>query len=109
MYILRLGEFDDWLRSIKDKVSKQKIVVRIQRLEEGNPGDCKAVGAGVLELRISFGPGLRVYCVDKFGKVYVLLGGGDKSTQSADIERAKALAARLEIEQDEEGDWHESS
>ena len=66
--------------------------MRIEQLAAGNPGDLKAIGGGLSELRIAFGPGCRVYFKNHNGMVIVLLAGGDKSTQAADIAKAKAIA-----------------
>lgn len=73
-----------------------KIASRLSRLAEGNPGDVKPVGAGLSELRIPHGPGYRVYFVARGEVLVVILCGGDKSTQPRDIERARAIAGRLE-------------
>ena len=68
----------------------------MRRLEKGNPGDTKSVGKGVLEMRIDYGPGYRVYFVQRDSVLIVLLAGGDKSTQAQDIRKAKTLARNLE-------------
>ncbi|QQR91041.1 MAG: type II toxin-antitoxin system RelE/ParE family toxin [Myxococcales bacterium] len=81
--------FVEWLGALKDKRARAKIRARINRLELGNFGDCKSVGGGVSELRISFGPGYRVYFGRDGQTVVVLLCGGDKSSQARDIEKAK--------------------
>ena len=81
--------FKDWLNRLKDKKAQARIAVRIARAEDGNFGDHKSVGEGVFELRISFGPGYRVYYALDDGKIILLLMGGNKSTQSKDIEKAK--------------------
>ena len=84
-----------WFSGLRDRAVKARIDIRIRRLSLGNPGDVKPVGDGVSELRIDFGPGYRVYFIQK-GSVYVvLLAGGDKSSQSRDIRQAKALARDL--------------
>jgi putative addiction module killer protein len=70
-------------------------MARIDRLEEGNPGKTPSVGPGVVEMKIDFGPGYRVYYVQRGEVVIVFLCGGDKSTQEKDIQRAKALADLL--------------
>jgi len=89
------AEFDKWIDGLADLTGRAKIYTRIQRLAEGNPGDVRPVGEGVSELRINFGPGYRAY-YKQIGKVVIfLLCGGDKSTQDADIKRAKKLAAKL--------------
>lgn len=80
------------LHGLKDGVGRAKILARIDRLEEGNPGKTRSVGSGVFEMEIDFGPGYRVYYVQREETLVLLLCGGDKSTQASDIVRAKALA-----------------
>ena len=84
--------FSAWLKDLRDLRGKAKIMARIQRLEDGNPGDVAPVSDGVSEMRIHFGPGYRVYFVNRGGELIVLLCGGDKSSQGRDIEAAKKLA-----------------
>jgi putative addiction module killer protein len=81
--------FLDWLLHLKDVKARAVIRARINRLELGNFGDCKSVGAGVLELRVSFGPGYRVYFGRDGNTLLVLLCGGDKGSQTRDIQKAK--------------------
>ena len=81
--------FQDWLSNLRDAKGRAQIEIRIDRLEYGNFGDCKAVGEGVLELRIRFGPGYRVYLAEDGPKVVLLLIGGDKNTQAKDIKTAR--------------------
>lgn len=81
--------FVDWLEGLKDRAAQARILVRIARSEEGNFGDHKSVGSGIYELRISFGPGYRVYYALDGQKMILLLLGGDKSTQSKDIAKAQ--------------------
>jgi putative addiction module killer protein len=89
------AEFDKWIYRLADETGRAKIYLRIQRIAEGNPGDVRPVGDGVSEMRINFGPGYRVY-YKQIGKVVViLLCGGDKSPQDADIKRAKKLSVTL--------------
>jgi len=83
------------MRGLRDTVAKAKIASRIRRLAFGNPGDVKPVGQGVSEMRIDHGPGYRVYFVGRGETLIVILCGGDKSTQQADIDRAIALAGEL--------------
>ena len=90
--------FDDWFTALRDIRARVRIQTRIDRLEMGNPGDSKAVGGGITELRIDYGPGYRVYFTQRGAVLVVLLCGGDKSTQQADITRAKAIAAVLYME-----------
>jgi len=84
--------FSVWLKDLSDIRGRAKIVARIQRLADGNPGDVAPVGDGVSEMRIHFGPGYRVYYVNRGGELIVLLCGGDKSSQHRDIDEAKRLA-----------------
>lgn len=95
MQILRTREFATWLNGLRDRQGRAKIMARIDRLEEGNPGKTRSVGAGVVEMKIDFGPGYRVYFIQRGEVVIVLLCGGDKSGQEKDIKRAKALAGLL--------------
>ena len=77
---------------MKDLKAKSKILFRIQKIEkDGHFGDCKSVGNGILELRVNFAKGYRVYFKEKDGRIIVLLAGGEKSTQQADIEKAKKI------------------
>ncbi|SFK30271.1 type II toxin-antitoxin system RelE/ParE family toxin [Rhodanobacter glycinis] len=85
-------EFREWFKGLKDQVAKAKILVRIKRLAAGNMGDAKHFD-GIIELRIDHGPGYRVYAVRKGNTVYLLLYGGDKSSQQKDIEKAKKILA----------------
>lgn len=83
--------FDEWFDSLRDKKMQAAVDARLIRLRAGNFGDCKSVGSGVFELRISLGPGLRVYYALHGQKIVVLLGGGNKSNQARDIRRAQEL------------------
>ena len=94
--IKRTDEFSSWLKKLGDVRAKAKILQRIDRLSQGNPGDVAPVGSGISEMRIHYGPGYRVYFVQRGEEVVVLLCGGDKSSQSADIASAKKLASELE-------------
>lgn len=89
-------EFSDWLGALRDVRGKAKILVRIERLAKGNPGDVQPVGEGVSELRINYGPGYRVYYVQRGRRFILLLAGGDKGTQDRDIAQAKRLNAEYE-------------
>jgi putative addiction module killer protein len=89
-------EFSEWLDDLRDGRAKRAIAARIDRLATGNRGGVKPVGHGVSELRIHFGPGYRIYFVQRGPVLIVLLCGGDKSSQDADIEKALSLAAKLE-------------
>ena len=94
----RTEEFDDWLASLKDKVGRARIVHRIRSAEHGNFGDCDSVGEGVFELRVHFGPGYRAYFTRRAEVIYLLLLGGDKSSQKRDIKRAIEMAHALDKE-----------
>jgi len=85
--------------SLRDAAGKARIAARIERLADGNAGNWRSVGDGVLELKIDFGPGYRVYYGRQGEVVYLLLVGGDKKTQAKDIRRAKEIRRRI----DEEG------
>ncbi|WP_412033218.1 type II toxin-antitoxin system RelE/ParE family toxin [Nitratireductor aquimarinus] len=87
--------FTRWLDGLRDRNARIRIATRIRRMEMGNPGDVKAVGEGVSEMRITYGPGYRVYFVQDGKTVIVLLCGGDKSSQSRDIAHAKQMAKEL--------------
>jgi putative addiction module killer protein len=91
----RTDQFDLLLRGLKDIRARALIGARLDRLRLENPGDVRPVGGGVSELRINYGPGYRVYLVRSDRTVLTLLGGGEKSTQKRDIERAKELAKQL--------------
>ena len=87
--------FAKWLDALKDIRARARILVRIERLAAGNPGDVKPVGGGVSELRIDYGPGYRVYYKKHGRQVVILLAGRDKRTQSKDIKTALRLAENL--------------
>ena len=88
-------EFDAWLVGLKDHVGKAQIALRLDRAAKGNFGDCEPVGEGVCEMRIHYGPGYRVYFTRRDSVVYLLLLGGDKSTQKRDIRHAIEMASTL--------------
>lgn len=92
---LRTNVFNAWLRGLGDFKAKANILSRIMRAEAGNFGDVKSVGDGVSEMRVDVGPGYRVYYMRDGLAVYVLLAGGDKSTQARDIKQAIELANEL--------------
>jgi putative addiction module killer protein len=89
----RSTTFDAWLTKLNDSNARARIAARIDRLALGNPGDVKPVGGGVSEMRIDYGPGYRVYYARTGTVVYLLLCGGTKATQDADIKRAIEMNA----------------
>ena len=84
--------FAEWLRRLRDARAVAKIALRIDRLRLGNAGDAKAVGGGIVEMRIDYGPGYRVYFTRRGSAIVLLLCGGDKRTQQNDIARAQKLS-----------------
>jgi putative addiction module killer protein len=94
--LIRTAEFADWLRQLRDPKGKARIISRLDSAALGNFGDCEPVGEGVSEMRIHTGPGYRVYFTRRGLVVYVLLLGGDKSSQKRDIRRAMQMARELE-------------
>ncbi len=88
--------FLKWRRGLRDDKARAAIAARIGRLEIGIPGDTKAVGDGVMEMRIHYGPGYRIYFVRRGSEIIILLCGGSKAGQSRDIETAKKLAREIE-------------
>jgi len=95
MEVRKTDTYDKWIRSLRDLQARTRILVRINRLISGNPGDVKPVGEGVSELRINYGPGYRVYYKQQGSKIIILLAGGDKRSQSNDIKKALQLAKNL--------------
>lgn len=93
--VRQTDEFRAWLHNLRDDNAVIRIAARIRRLELGNPGDAKSLGSGLLEMRVNYGPGYRVYYVPRGAVIVVLLCGGDKRTQQRDIKRAQTLAAEL--------------
>ena len=91
--VLTTQDFDRWLRKLKDTHARLRILARLDRLAAGNIGDMKSVGGGIFELRLAFGPGYRIYLARRGDRLVLLLCGGDKSSQTDDIARARALAA----------------
>jgi len=90
--VRQTGLFANWLRKLRDKRARARIQIRIRRLSLGNFGDVKPLGDGVGELRIDYGPGYRVYFMQAGNLLVLLLAGGTKKTQDADIATAKKLA-----------------
>ncbi len=92
MYLIeKTIEFDKWLKKLRDKIAKAKILFRLQRAESGNLGDVKPVSHGLTEMRIPHGKGYRIYYKIVEKQVILLLIGGNKSTQEKDIEKAKKI------------------
>jgi putative addiction module killer protein len=87
--------YSRWFNGLRDRQARARINVRIRRLSLGNPGDVKPVGEGVSELRIDYGPGYRVYYVQRGQTLVILLAGGEKHTQDRDIEKALELAREI--------------
>jgi putative addiction module killer protein len=90
--IRQTDTYTDWFAALRDRQARARIDIRIRRLSLGNPGDVKPVGEGVSELRIDYGPGYRVYFVQRGKTLVVLLAGGSKRTQDSDIKTALELA-----------------
>jgi len=93
--IRKTEKFAQWLDELRDLRARARVQVRIERLAAGNAGDVKAVGEGVSELRIDYGPGYRVYFTKRGHAVVILLAGGDKHTQANDVRIAQRLADNL--------------
>ncbi|WP_124376082.1 type II toxin-antitoxin system RelE/ParE family toxin [Pseudomonas synxantha] len=88
--------FQEWLDSLRSEAARARILARLKNAKSGHFGDCEAIGNGVSEMRIHYGPGYRVYFIRRDEVIYLLLIGGDKSTQKRDIQRAKQIAERFE-------------
>lgn len=96
MYEIRKTEtYVRWLDGLRDIRARAKVLARVERLSTGNPGAVSPVGEGVSELRIDYGPGYRVYYTMRRRELIILLAGGDKHTQAADIKRALSLARNI--------------
>lgn len=93
--VQRTPQFAAWLDGLKDRVTRARLIRRLEKAQDGNLGDIKPVGDGVFEMREFFGPGWRMYYVQRGPVLVVMLGGGEKSTQQADIDAAQALANTL--------------
>ena len=90
--VLKSTTFEKWFSELKDRQAQARITARISRLSLGNAGDVKAVGSGVSEMRIDYGPGYRLYYQQRGETIALLLCGGDKRTQDADIKQAIGIA-----------------
>ena len=88
-------ESDAWFAALKDRQAVRRVQARVDRAEDGNFGDCESVGEGVSEMRIHYGPGYRVYFVQRGMEVVIFLAGGDKNTQAMDIKTALKIARQL--------------
>lgn len=103
MFTLETTEqFDQWLKKLRKPIAKKAVITRLLRLEQGHFGDIDNVGDGVFELRIHVNVGIRVYAIQKGDTLILVLAGGDKSTQTKDIEKAKRLAKEWEQEDENE-------
>ena len=87
--------FDTWFAGIKDKQASRRVQARIDRAEDGNLGDCEPIGEGVSEMRIHYGPGYRVYFVQRGIEIIILLAGGNKATQARDIKTAVEITRQI--------------
>lgn len=95
MEMKRTPQFTAWIDGLKDFTGRARILARIRRLGEGNPGDHRNLTGGISELRVDVGPGYRVYYTQRGNELVILLVGGDKGTQQRDINKAKELARNL--------------
>jgi len=93
--LIPTATFEAWIDGLRDRRGAAKIYTRLARLEAGHFGDCKSVGGDVVELRVHFGPGYRVYFTRRGEEIVILLCGGDKDSQRRDVERAREIAALL--------------
>ena len=94
-FIKRMPEFDHWLDHLRDRPTRIRLLRRLEKAQRGLLGDVNPVGEGVCEMREFFGPGWRMYYIQRGEMLIVMLGGGDKSTQAKDIVAAKALAVMI--------------
>ena len=94
--IIRTDLFADWLRGLRDRAAAARIAIRIDRLALGNPGQYRNLTGGVREMKIDYGPGYRVYFTERAGEIVILLCGGDKKRQDADIAAAIRMVCELE-------------
>ena len=92
--ILETEQYRKWLKGLKDSHARIRIAMRVERLEQGNPGDHRSLG-DISELRIDYGPGYRIYYTHRGKEIIILLAGGDKSSQEKDIEAARLIARNL--------------
>lgn len=97
--LLQTEEFQKWLDGLRDFRAQTRIAARLRLVEAGNLGDWRSVGDSVSEMRVDVGPGYRLYFTRRGNVLIVMLAGGDKSSQSRDINRAKRILKELELEQ----------
>jgi putative addiction module killer protein len=97
--VVKSATFDRWLRKLKDRAAAARVLIRIDRLIAGNPGDVKPVGHGISEMRIDYGPGYRIYFLREGDRLILLLCGGDKTTQPEDIKTAHRMAGEWRTDQ----------
>ena len=93
--VIETEEFSEWLASLKDRATRIRLIRRLDKARRGALGDIKPVGEGVFEMREFFGPGWRMYYLEQSGSIVLMLGGGDKSSQATDVQRALQLAKEL--------------
>ncbi len=99
MFTVQLtSQFEEWLDGLDDRRAQVRIAARLRHAEAGNLGDWKSVGGEISEMRVNFGPGYRLYFTRRGKLLIVMLAGGDKSSQAADIRRAKRLLDQLELD-----------
>jgi len=97
MYIIKqMPEFDFWIDHLRDRPTRMRLLRRLEKAQRGLLGDVNPVGGGIYEMREFFGPGWRMYYIQRREKLIIMLGGGNKSTQAKDIAAAKALAVMIE-------------
>lgn len=96
--LIETEEFTAWMTGLKDRMTRARLMVRLNKAKAGNLGDVKPVGGGVWEMREVFGPGWRMYYVERSGALILMLGGGNKSSQARDIELVKQRAKELQDE-----------
>lgn len=96
LVVRQTEDFRGWLLRLRDERAKARIAARIRRMEFENPGDVRALGGGLMEMRIDYGPGYRLYFVRQGGSIILLLCGGDKRSQQRDIAKARKLIVELD-------------
>jgi putative addiction module killer protein len=96
MHVEKTNAYREWIDALKDRMGRARILVRVERLIQGNPGPYRDLTDGVSELKIDFGPGYRVYYTQRGTRLLLLLVGGDKSTQQKDITKAIELARNFQ-------------